>query len=353
MIERSHTAPWTFESHPDEHDQEPLETTPLDPIESSGLDDWSPGGIFRHSGWAKQRKKVHDALQATFQKKHRINAFEACGHNCFVLRSTSDPTEVKIAASCCHDRFCLPCAQGRSRVIALNIAEHLQRSQARFVTLTLRHRSDPLATSLDRLYTCFKLLRKTKLWKNTQRGGAAFLEIKRSRDRKSWHPHFHVLTTGKFIDVAKLATLWKAITTDSFIVDVRAVPNIETAVNYVTKYASKPFDATLYEDTPTLQEAIVALAGRRMVVTFGNFKGLQMTEKPSEDAWEFLGSLRDLALRAAEGDTAAERIVRRACGERSEDVLRWAAAQVVPRMNPTRPPTPNVKEYLESNAEWS
>jgi hypothetical protein len=143
--------------------------------------------------------------------------------------------------------------------------------------------------------------------------------------------------------------VWHAITGDSYIVDVRSVPNPEAAIQYVTKYASKPFHPSLFENQTILQEAVLALQGRRMAISFGNFKGLQMTDNMSEDAWEFLDELESLARRAASGDLAAEKIIKAACGERAEEVLRCAAKQVVPRMNIGHPQVPIPYDYLQQN----
>lgn len=322
------------------------EATPLDALETSGFHSEALAETFRHSGWARLRRRVHDAMDATGQSIARRDAFRTCGANCYVLQAKNDPTNLKLAASCCHDRFCLPCANSRSRTIAANVAPYLKGAPIRFITLTLRHNDSPLSVEIERLYRCFKELRKHPLWKNTQRGGAAFLEIKRSRDRKSWHPHFHVVSQGKFIDLARLQLLWKSITKDSWIVDVRLVRNAENVTQYVTKYASKPFDGTLFESPDTLAEAMIALQGRRMIVTFGNWKGLQMTEKPNNDAWDFLDTLEGLLHRAAAGDVAAEKIVNAVCGEKAKALIEKAGRHTPARMNVGRPPTPDPELYL-------
>lgn len=320
----------------------------LDPLETSGFHSENLAESFRHSGWARQRKKVWEALNNTGQSFARKEAFTYCGSNCYVLQSKSDPSNLKLAGSCCHDRFCLPCAQARSRTIAANVRPYLEGKQTRFVTLTLRHNNNSLSTEIERLYDAFKKLRKSKLWKTTQRGGAAFLEVKRSRDRQSWHPHFHVVTQGKFIDVARLQTLWREITKDSWIVDVAYVKHENNVLSYVTKYASKPFDPTIFENSHVLEEAMIALQGRRMIVTFGNWKGLQMTEKPDKDAWEFLDTLEGICHRAAAGDVAAEKIVRAVCGDKADAMIARAARHTPARMNVGRPPTPDPHLYLLS-----
>lgn len=348
---QSGLAYWENDHIDPERPAAPVAATQLDPLESGGISGEPLATTFRHSGWSAQRRKVAHALSQTNQTWSRQEAFRTCGSNCFILRSKSDPTQVRLAASGCHDRFCLPCAQARSRTIAANVAAYLRDRRARFVTLTLKHSDRPLREELDRLYAAFKALRKAPLWKRTQTGGVAFLELKRSRDRLSWHPHLHILTQGKFLDVQKLSLLWKSITTDSHIVDVRLPKDSAQAITYVTKYASKPFDPSLFDDETTLQEAIEALNHRRMALTFGNWKGLQMTEKPSEDQWEFLDTLEGIASKAQQGDTAALEILRKVAGDRATWFMELVARSVVPRMNAVRPPTPDPQVYLELPAQ--
>jgi hypothetical protein len=324
--------------------------TPLDGLETSELGNATLGEIFRHSGWRRLRSKVHDALIRTEQPAAAVCAFRYCGSECWVLRSKTTPTDVKLAASCCHNRFCLPCANARAATIARNVTAYLHGASIRFITLTLKQNEDTLTNNIEKLYESFKKLRKTSLWKTTQRGGVGFLEVKRSRDRQHWHAHLHVISQGKFIDGQKLSWTWRNITTDSYIVDVRLVHSPHQVLQYVTKYASKPFDPTMFEDPDTLDEAILALKGKRMALTYGNWKGLQMTETPDKDAWEFLDTLEGIARKAAEGDAAALVILQKVCGDRTEWFLAKVARDVVPRMNPTRPPTPDVELYLIGDA---
>jgi len=337
---------WNNEGSGDEYPCECHAPTQLEPLETSGFGPRNLSQVFRHSGWQRQREQVYEALRDSCASPGRRDSFAYCGATCHVLRSKTDPTTIKLAASCCHDRFCKPCASTRARTISGNVAKHMQNKQCRFITLTLKHSGNTLKEEIERLYDAFKRLRKTSLWKTTQKGGVAFLEIKRSRDRQSWHPHFHVLTQGKFIDGIRLSHTWKAITLDSYIVDVKLVRDQKSALDYVTKYASKPFDNTLFEKHETLVEAIDALHGKRMAITFGNWKGLQMTEKPDKDAWEFLDTLEGLCSRAAAGDPKAEAIVIAACGERGKQLIDHVASRTRARINLPPPPTPEVETYL-------
>jgi hypothetical protein len=305
-----------------------LHTKPLrDPLTHDDDGDYNAptyvSTCFRHSGWHRERSKVYDALQRTEAPVARRIAFARCGSTYHVLRSKEDPTEHRLAAKACHDRFCKVCGGERSRLIARNVREFLKGQACRFITLTLRNDGQSLQTQLDRLYKGFQALRKSTCWKATQRGGVAFLEVKRSSKSGLWHPHLHVIAQGKYLDQAKLSTTWKVITGDSHIVDIRPVKDVESAVAYVAKYASKPMDPSSIDTNEHLDECMRAMKGRRTITTFGKWRGLRVTSKPDKDKWENTGTLDEYADRAVNGDTAAEQIVRSLTGDWAE---RWLTA---------------------------
>jgi len=339
-------------------------TTPLDPIETCGYDrpdDDSPTARldrayppeplactetlsvgFRHSCWRGRRQLVYDAMRRTGVPASRLSAFRECGAECYVLRSTADPSVYRIAASCCKDRFCLPCGTNRSRSIAAAVMAAMAGAPCRFVTLTLRTNCLTLHDQLIRLYRAFAKLRKTPLWKRTQTGGIAFLEVKRSKNGEHWHPHFHILTQGKYLPVQKLSDVWLQITGDSHIVDVRLVRDAGTATTYVTKYASKPLDSTIFVVNAYLDEAMTALHAKRMVLTFGTWKGLNPTDSPDPGAWERLDTLEGMLIRAAQHDPEAERIIYALTGSQAPSLI-CAAYAMIERP----PPAPRPKAAFD------
>jgi hypothetical protein len=335
--------------HRDDDDQWPddaLASTSLDPLETSGREfpDDSPSPLpsyatpgeaidsgheghavcFRHSGWLPLRRRVQAALIRTSASIPRRYRFLACGSTYHVLQNKADPTKYKLCANACHDRFCLPCANERSRIVAHNVHKFLAGAQARFITLTLRSTAETLSELLTHLYDSFKALRKLPIWKKSQRGGVAFLEVKWNPKTSRWHPHFHVLCHGKYLDQAKLCTAWKAVTKTSWVCDIRAVKQEEHAVAYCTKYASKPFDREVLTNDDRLDESMQALEGKRMILTFGDWKGLRVTAKPDKDAWENVGTVAELARKAVTGDKPAMQLMIQLLGEHALQFLRAA-----------------------------
>lgn len=270
------------------------ETGPEEPApterDPETIDDITLSANFRHSGWMDHRKKVLQALKRTDQTLHRVKAFASCGSFASIERSTAtepvtglgEQHRYKFHCNCCHDRLCTPCANSRAAVLRRALFDQVGDQRATFITLTLSGEKETLKEKVDRLYKHFRALRIHPIWADNVDGGAAFLEIKYSDKARRWHPHLHIICHAKYFDQGRLSNAWRSITTDSFIVDMRAVRDKEEQLGYVTKYASKPLNMSFCNDKKLLDEAVVALKGRRLCLTFGTWYGTPLTD--AEDA---------------------------------------------------------------------
>lgn len=293
----------------------------LEPVESKSqeglgcpLADYADQGAttisFRHSGWARDRRRIAAALASIPVSPDRLDAFHRCGCRAWVQRSADDPSHYRVRAAHCHDRFCVPCSTARSRLIAANLIPKIAKRRSRFLTLTLRHSNLPLAAQIDKLYQSFRRLRRTKLWLRTVDGGCSMLECKYNAEKDEWHPHLHCLVVGNYVPHSDLREQWHRITGDSYIVDIRMVRDDAHAVNEVCKYASKPMTRGYAANTERLCEAIVALKGRRLVLTFGEWRGTLLTDQDDATCWITVGPLTNIINDAAQGDETAKRILR-------------------------------------------
>jgi hypothetical protein len=289
---------------------------------------------FRHSGWQGDRTRIYEALDRTAQPQSRRLNFENCGAHAHVLRNVDDPSVYRVAGSGCHDRFCLPCANERSHAISLNVLEVIKGHTLRFLTLTIKSDAQPLPELLDKLHDSFQKLRRTKLWKKCVTGGVAFLEINWSVDKQRWHPHFHILIEGSYLPYQQLKKLWHFITGDSFVIEIRIIRDGLVAARYVTKYASKPANKTFIAIPDRLDEAIVALKGRKLLVTFGTWRGITLAQTPSEGAWENVGSLERYIESAATGDSHAIAVLQSLTTANLESL--YARAPPLPQTGPDR-----------------
>lgn len=277
---------------------------------------------FRHATWAANRQRVLEALMpidptplawidleadpslpdvdpypAAPPRHHR---FRACGTKSIVLQSADDPSRYKIGCERCHDRFCLPCMQDRARLIVANLRSQLSYEPTRFLTLTLKHSDEPLGEQLDRLYSSFRCLRRRAFWTDAVTGGVAFLELKLSPNDQRWHPHLHVLCRGSYVPRKLIADAWLQITGDSFIVDIRMAKSPEHLYSYLTRYVTKGWDAGVYRELHKLREAISALAGRKLLASFGDFSRLRLLAPPNSETWLELGTLQEIISLAAQ-----------------------------------------------------
>lgn len=277
----------------------------LDPDESNAHSDPPSDIEFRHTWWRDDRLRIDSALQSIFPGSKRLSRFRSCGDAAWVYRSVADPRRVKVCCDTCRNRWCRACQRDRSRIIAGNLRKRLAEFEVKLVTLTLRHRDQPLRHQVDRLLESFRTLRRKPLWKDAIDGGVAFVEVKYQVPTDRWHPHLHILCTGLWIRQADLANTWHAITGDSFTVDIRPVRDLDRVVYYVAKYASKPIDTVLYRHPRRLREAVVALEGRHLCMTFGTFRGWRLTKQTDGDEWVLLGTLESFQRRALEGDDDA------------------------------------------------
>lgn len=276
----------------------PYDVQPADPVET----------VVRHSGWLATRQRVRSALMATGAPHGRVERFDHCGGGC-VVEQCQTSGRIRLASNHCHDRFCKPCGDARSKVIAHNLGQHVAEREVRFVTLTLRHVPMRLGLQIDRLLTCLRNLRARAFWQDCVVGGAAFLEIKLSKDGKLWHPHVHLIVEGSYMPQHRLSEEWLAVTGDSSIVDIRLVREVDDVIRYVCKYASKPLDSTIFRSEHHLNEAVLALKGRRLCTTFGTWRGVELEASlPDDGNWQPVCSLTHCKRAAATGEEWAVRL---------------------------------------------
>lgn len=295
-----------------------------------------PAILFRHSGWHRDRALVASSLWRTAAARSRRDNFGDCGAHSYVLESVDAPGTFKVAGSHCHDRFCLPCATGRATLIAGNVLTVVADKTLRFFTLSIQTDNLTLAESLQKLYVSFSKLRRTLFWRSRVNGGVAFLEITWNNELKRWHPHLHCLLEGRWLDKQVIRRMWYRITGDSYIVHISLIRDRKKCSEYVTKYASKPFNNTFLHNPSRLDEAVLALAGRKLLATFGCWRGHLLTDPEHDDGWLNLGSLDTIIASAANGDSRSMTILN---GLNHPDIDKLL--DMIPRPPPNVPDLPS------------
>lgn len=262
---------------------------------------------FRHGGWKAFRDRTFRAMRDAGASPSRLYRYRACGWFMRVLMKDTNPPAFAVRGSKCKDRFCVPCARERARLIQANLAEHVKDKRIRFLTLTVKHTDAPLKRQVRKLMLDFARLRRSRLWRRCVVGGVAVLEVKLSDTDNHWHPHLHCLLEGSFLPHAALRKLWLAITRDSSILDIRAPKSNEDVARYVCKYVTKPCDGSVLHNPQRLAELIAALHNTHLLLSFGTWNGVSFTREPTLDGWTELGDLDELIRRAGNGDDTARR----------------------------------------------
>jgi Replication protein len=276
---------------------------------------------WRHRSWQWRRVQVLSALVNLGLPSARVDRMRQCGANAWVEQSTDEPHRLRVRCQCCRDRFCQPCANERRHRILQNLRDQLpvRNNRYRMVTLTLLSTHDPLEDRIRHLYSSFRRLRQQPRCKALFRGGVAFLEI--THPHALWHPHLHVLTHGAYLPHGLLKKAWLKATGDSYIVHIGAVPDVERAVTYVAKYATKALSHTCFRDQATLMAAIRALRGTRTITCFGDCQKLRLLRRPPDAVvWYPIVRLQDLIADAHAGDPCAQLMLTTLRNRPAEDV---------------------------------
>lgn len=246
---------------------------------------------FRHSGWRSDRKRVAVGLAASGTPERVLERFAVCGSEAIVEYSATLKRH-RIKAFYCGHRCCRPCANAKARKTTNRLVCLCRNKRTSFVTFTLRGSQASVTDCLNHLYESFQKLRRCKLWLEAVDGGCVVPEVKRGAIGGLWHVHLHGILLGRFIDQAALSRAWHKATGDSFIVHIRRIKDDAREIGYVAAYAGKGFDRSVVVSPDDLIECICSLRGRRLLIPFGCWHGLDVeSDKASADDWKRVGRL--------------------------------------------------------------
>lgn len=267
---------------------------------------------FRHLHWQRQRTMIRDYLFTTGLGRAALDSWDNCGAECTVEWS-DELQRHRLRGSYCHNRHCQPCARARASLIANNLRDKISNGPAdpndryRFITLTLRHTTDDLQSRIKEIQRCFTRLRQTPLWRRSQRGGVAMLEVKKGQSGL-WHPHLHVISEGTWVKQEKLSKAWDEISHGSFRVDIKIMDSARDAVHYVSKYVTKGVPDDVWNDPDAAKEWIIASRGLRTAATYGTWRGFRLLHHDPKNAakdWKAIATLTTMIREAAAGATWA------------------------------------------------
>lgn len=123
--------------------------------------------------------------------------------------------------------------------------------------------------------------------------------------------HLHCIALGLYLAKNDLSRAWGKATNGSTIVSINRVSGDSRSIAYTAAYAAKGYDAECLGQENWIVELITDLRGRRLLGTFGDWRGRQL-ERDADDRtdWRPCGSLDEVVRRAARGDIAAAGLLR-------------------------------------------
>ena len=213
---------------------------------------------------------------------------------------TGPGVKLHSANFCKNTLVCSLCAIRRA---SRNLAAYLDRLKvvqaerpalvAHLVTLTVRNRTD-LGEALAHLQDSLRTLHRRRSRANQPSimhsiaGGVFSIEV--TNNGNGWHPHVHAIWLAEEApNTYALRSEWEAITGDSFMCDVRPIelltdcgPDIDPhAAGFaeVFKYAMKPSEL----GPERMVEAYPILKGRRLLGSFGVFRGVEQPRELADD----------------------------------------------------------------------
>lgn len=157
----------------------------------------------------------------------------------------------------------------------------------------LGERFDHLQSGVQKLHRARS--RERQYNESCKAAGAVWsYEFKRGANSKEWHPHIHAIwLCEEAPDKFALSEQWKAITGDSFIVDVKPFHQGEDVIGgflEVFKYAVKFSDLPLEDNWHGFE----VLAGKRLIASFGLFRGVEVPEEMTDEQLHDLPYLEHL-----------------------------------------------------------
>jgi DNA-directed RNA polymerase subunit RPC12/RpoP len=237
------------------------------------------GKEFRLLDRYEMQRDLVEALQNTEHHTHLVPKVAAC-HKSFRHWRCERNHDWAEAENSCSVRVCPHCSHRRSKILAERTQSFLVgKAGLRYAVLAERN-SDDLQAGISSLWESWTRLRRSVKWKRKVQGCIVALEVTYNREQKTWHPHLNVLMEGEYFPFEELNQAWIEATNHrgqtSFI---RAAD--EGTVHELIKYVTKVSD--LLDDASALDEFLTAAHGRRLIRTYGSFRGLSLADEESPE----------------------------------------------------------------------
>ena len=214
-----------------------------------------------------------------------------CRSNAWFLRH-SDTGEVRVASHHCRLRWCPLSSRSKTAFLRHEVESWFSTvKQPKFLTLTVKHRTEVLSNQLNHLYDSFRRFRKVKSLVQHCKGGVWFFQLCFNPKTNEWHPHLHCVIDSDYISHRQLTRAWQLVTADSTVVDIKVVRNPKDVASYVARYAARPSQLSTLPSKRCI-ELVTSMHGRRMCGSWGSARAISLRPHKLDDSdkWQRVGS---------------------------------------------------------------
>jgi Replication protein/Transposase zinc-binding domain len=233
------------------------------------------GDEFRLLDRYELQSELVDTLGQTENHRHLVPKVARC-HRSFRHWRCDQSHDWAEAENSCSMRLCPHCSRRRSLILAGRVEAFVMgKTNLRYVVLAERNSAD-LAEGMLSLWIAWRRLRRWKRWKAKVKGAIVVMEVTRNRDDGTWHPHLNLLLEGEYFPFEELNQAWIE-ATHGFGQTSWISAADEGTVRELIKYVTKISD--LLGDPAALDEFLSAVQGRRMIRTYGTFRGISVADE--------------------------------------------------------------------------
>lgn len=227
-------------------------------------------------------------------RERKAEKFKDCNKET-VICECSNCGEPHVTPVGCKLRICPSCRiRENNRIVKKyeDIVKSLK--NPKLLTVTLKNPKKLTSEAVTHLRNCFSRLRRRKEIKNRLWGGLYAIECKKSVHQDGWNVHIHALIDSLYIPQERLSEIWKEITGNSPVVDIRKVKGIK-GLKEVLNYVSKEGEIQEVKDLVHYEEV---MANRKQIQTFGSLYDKDPKEfflecrKCGSTRWNFLGLIK-------------------------------------------------------------
>lgn len=248
-----------------------------------------------HRRWMTTRRRLFEAFHRSGCDRlgRRAEKLGMCCASPLAYKSEGGETRTQIMR--CRDRLCPMCSIKRSETLADQLVAGISKmDDPRHLVLTAPATPAPLDHQVADLRKAFRALRRSPVWKGTQRGGVYSIEVTRNEKTGLWHPHLHVVMDGCYIGHESARDEWReALRTTgcwaempaaaACVIWIERVGSRRRIGDYIGKYVAKPAEIDRWPED-ALVEYAEAMHGARLVHAFGNLHGVKLRDddEPNE-----------------------------------------------------------------------